>query len=53
MANKLDIDYLVVSFVNSSEDVLEVNDLLINLGNDHLQIISKIETKALMMILII
>lgn len=46
MANKLDIDYLVVSFVNSSEDVLEVNDLLINLGNDHLQIISKIENQS-------
>ena len=38
-----DGDFLALSFVSSSEDVLEVNDLLINMGNDHLQIISKIE----------
>ena len=42
-ANDNDVDFLALSFISSSEDVLEVNDLLINIGNDHLQIISKIE----------
>ena len=43
LAHELNADFLALSFVSSSEDVLEVNDLLINMGNDHLQIISKIE----------
>ncbi len=42
-ASQKNVDFLALSYVSSSEDVLEVNDLLINLGNDHLQIISKIE----------
>ena len=42
-ANRKNVDFLALSYVSSSDDVLEVNDLLINLGNDHLQIISKIE----------
>ncbi len=37
------IDYLALSLVKTSEDVLMVNDLLIEYNNDHLQIISKIE----------
>lgn len=45
LANQLNIDYLSISSPHSSEDVLEVNDLLINLGNDHLQIIAKIENQ--------
>ena len=42
-ASKNNVDFLTLPFVSSSEDVLEVNDLLINIGDDHLQIISKIE----------
>lgn len=44
-ANMMNVDFLALSFVSSVEDVLVVNDLLINLGNDHLSIISKIETE--------
>ncbi|MDD3452837.1 MAG: pyruvate kinase [Bacilli bacterium] len=40
------IDYLALSLIRSSEDVLEVNDLLINLNNDHISIISKIENES-------
>ena len=39
------VDFLALSFVSSLEDVLEVNDMLIEMGNDHLEIISKIETE--------
>lgn len=41
----LDIDYLALSNVRTHEDVLCVNDILIEMKNDHLQLISKIETK--------
>lgn len=44
-ANKMKVDYLALSFVSSSEDVLEVNDLMIDLGNDHIGIIAKIENE--------
>ena len=39
-ANKIGADFLALSFVHSAEDVLEVNDLLIEMGNDHLGIIA-------------
>lgn len=42
-ADEMGVDYLALSLVSSAEDVLDVNDLLIELGNDHLSIISKIE----------
>lgn len=42
-AGRKDIDYLALSFVTSAEDILSVNDLLIEYGNDHASIISKIE----------
>ena len=45
LANELNVDYLALSKVNSYEDVLSVNDMLINLGNDHIAIISKIENE--------
>ncbi len=38
-----DVDFLALSFVRSTDDVLDISDLLINLGNDHIGIISKIE----------
>lgn len=44
-ANEENIDYISLSFVRSAEDVLEVNDLLIDYGNDHTSIITKIETE--------
>ena len=45
LANELNIDYLALSHVRSYEEVLSVNDMLINLGNDHMAIISKIENE--------
>ncbi len=44
-ANMMHVDYLALSFVSSAEDILLVNDILINLGNDHLNIIAKIENE--------
>ena len=45
-ANKIGADFLALSFVQNAEDVLEVNDLLIEMGNDHLGIIAKIENES-------
>ncbi len=44
-ASKTGADFLAVSFVNTSQDMLEVNDLLISLGNDDIEVIAKIETE--------
>lgn len=44
-AHKLNVDFLALSYVSSQEDVLAVNDILIRLKNDHIGIISKIETE--------
>jgi pyruvate kinase len=38
-------DFLSLSFVSSHEDILDVNDMLIELGNDHIAIVSKIENQ--------
>ena len=45
LANELNVDFLALSKVKSSEDVLLVNDMLISLENDHMAIISKIENE--------
>jgi pyruvate kinase len=45
-ANKMGVDFIALSFVSHSEDILEVNDMLINLGNDHINIIAKIENES-------
>lgn len=45
-ANRMNVDFLALSLVGSSDDVLDINDLLIELGNDHISIISKIEKKS-------
>lgn len=45
LANTLNVDFLALSFVHSHEDILEVNDLLINMGNDHIGIIAKVENE--------
>lgn len=45
-AHKLGADFLALSYVGSSEDVLEVNDYLIEIGDDHMGIIAKIERES-------
>lgn len=45
-AHKIGVDFLALSFVSTSEDILKVNDLLINLGNDHMGIIAKVENES-------
>lgn len=45
-AHKNNIDFLAVSFVSSSEDILEINDILIELNNNHMGIIAKIEKES-------
>ena len=44
-AVQMQADYIALSHVNDQLDVLDVNDLLIELNDDHIQIISKIENK--------
>jgi len=44
-AHEMKVDFLALSFVRSSEDVLDVNDLLINMGDDHIGLIAKIENQ--------
>lgn len=44
-ANEMNVDYLALSFVGSVEDVLDVSDLLIEIGNDHIDLIAKIENE--------
>lgn len=44
-ANEMKVDFLALSFVGSVDDVLDVNDLLIQAGNDHMNIIAKIENE--------
>lgn len=45
-ASSIDADYIALSFVRNANDVLDVNDLLISLRNEHMQIISKIENRS-------
>lgn len=42
-AHKMDVDFISISNVSGAEDVLEVNDLLIELGNDHIGLLAKIQ----------
>ena len=44
-ASSVGCDFLSLSFVSSHEDILDVNDILIELGNDHISIVSKIENE--------
>lgn len=44
-AHKVNADFLALSYVSSQEEVLAVNDILIRLKNDHIGIISKIESE--------
>jgi len=45
-ADEIDADFIALSFVSNKDDVLDVNDILIELNNDHIAIISKIENLA-------
>lgn len=45
-ADKIEADFLGLSFISNYEDVLEVNDYLIDIKNDRLAIIAKIENEA-------
>lgn len=44
-ANEMHADFISVSSLSSAEDVLEINDLLIELKNEHMGLIAKIENK--------
>lgn len=44
-ANKMNVDFISVSSISSAEDVLEINDLLIELKNEHIGLLAKIENK--------
>ncbi len=44
-AHEAEVDFLALTHVSCVEDVLEVNDVLINLGDDHIAIIPKIENE--------
>lgn len=45
-ASKVGADFIALSFVRDANDVLDVNDMLIGLKDEHMQIISKIESKS-------
>ncbi len=45
LASQLHADFLALSFVQSSEDVLKVNDMLININDSHMSLIAKIENE--------
>lgn len=45
IANKLNFDFIALSYVSSADNVLQVNDLLINMQNDHIGLIAKIENE--------
>ncbi len=42
-ANEMGVDFITVSSLSSAEDVLEINDLLIELKNEHIGLLAKIE----------
>ena len=44
-AHEMGVDFIVVSGISSAEDVLEINDLLIELKNEHIGLLAKIENK--------
>lgn len=46
ICHDLNIDFIALKDVSNSEDILQVNDILINLDNDHIQLLSKISTNA-------
>jgi len=45
-ASKINADFIALSFIRKYTDLLDVNDLLISLNNDHTQILAKIENQS-------
>lgn len=45
LADKLNVDFVIASFVTSSEDILDLSDVLMELGNDHIGVLAKLELK--------
>lgn len=45
-AHENKVDFLALSFVSNAENVLQVNDILIDLGNDHIGLIAKVENES-------
>ena len=45
-ANEMNADFIGISGISSAEDVLEINDLLIELKNEHIGLLAKIENKS-------
>jgi pyruvate kinase len=45
IAHKLGFDFVSLAYVENAEHVLSVNDLLINMNDEHINILSKIETE--------
>lgn len=44
-ANEMGVDFIGISGISSAEDVLEINDLLIELKNEHIGLLAKVENK--------
>ena len=44
-AHNNSIDYITASYISSSEDVLQINDILIELNDEHIALLAKIENK--------
>ena len=44
-AHKLNVDFISLEYVCSKDDVKKVNDILVELKNDHIGIISKVESQ--------
>lgn len=44
-AHEVKADFLALSFVSNSEEILEVNDMLIDMNDDHMGILAKIENE--------
>ncbi|MBE6152025.1 MAG: pyruvate kinase [Firmicutes bacterium] len=40
-----DVDYIITSYISGVDDVLDINDLLIDLENNHIGILAKIENE--------
>lgn len=45
-ANKSNVDFIAISNITDSEDVLEISDLLIELGNNHICLFAKIQNES-------
>ncbi len=45
-ANKTNIDFVAISNITDAEDVLEISDLLIGLGNNHISLLAKIQNES-------